>query len=830
MEIQKTRYEVRAGEAVQIAAPQETLDFLTNATSRSVQVVSGDATGSGGRLVAGPNRAGDQVLGASLRMKPGQYTVQLSATSAAGEVRQTTLAVVVKPRVSVPPNSARPPVVLLNGWETGITGVCPIAASASDTFGNLAQYLVADGVPVVYLFDNCVEDPGQPIETLGNDLGEFLNQIKYDTGDQVPQIDLVGFSMGGLIARAYLAGLQPNQTLTPPTPTLVRKLVLIATPNFGSFVAGNYAFTFAAGLQSAELEPGSAFLWNLATWNQRSDDLQGVDAIAVIGNAGSYSPSLSSGVAIPNASDGLVSLPSASLGFVNHQAAVTRILPYCHVDPVAFTNTAFGTYACNAAGIANVINEAHSTGLIVRSFLSGTADWKSIGSTPATDPYLSTDGGMFFALVNGAGNYASDLSAVSFGTVPLVNGGDTGTIFYVDFVFGTGVLMATSQSLGTINCGSIAEPLGYTTSLRCKQGTTIISVGPLTGTGGKAVSAGAPITIAGATLGSQCNGCKVVATPTGSSTGQTLTTTAWTNTSITANLPASLSGLVTIQVTAVSGVDSITVMVTPQATQATLAVAPASLQFALTAGGAAPAAQSVQITNSGTGTLAWTASANAAWLSVSPASGTAPSTLSVSVSPAGLGAGTYTGSIQVTAAGASNSPTSIAVTLTVTEAPASLAVAPQTLTFQYTNGAAVPASQNVAITQCGRGYAGMDGFDQCLLAGRCRCVRRRSGNACRVCEPRKSGGGHLHGKRADHIRGRKRQSRFGFGNAGSCRYATGRKHHGGGQRRKLPTWLRGGHVGIHLWHEPVAEHLCVARQRFRQRLAAHLAAGRIGHG
>src|SRR5471030_7136 len=704
MEVRQTRYELRAGEPTQIAAPQETLDFLANATLRHVEIVSGDMTVPGG-LVASPNRAGDQImLGASLRMNPGEYTVRLSAANAAGEERQTTLAVTVKPRVTVPIGATRPPVVLLNGWETGFVNACPIAASASDTFGSLAQFLVADGVPVVYLFDNCLEDPNQSIETLGNDLGAFLNTIKFDTGAQVPQIDLVGFSMGGLIARSYLAGLQPNQALIPPTVTLVRKLILIATPNFGSFAAGN-AFTVQPGSQSDELKPGSAFLWNLGTWNQRTDDLRGTDAIAVIGNAGAYSPGLSSGISLPNAGDGLVSLTSASLGFVNQQAAVTRIVPYCHVDPAALTNTGFGTFACNAGGIANVTDGNHLTGLIVRSFLAGTADWKAIGSAPATDPYLSVDGALFFAMVNSQGNYVTDMSAVAFGTVPLVNGGDIGTIFYVDFVSGTGDLMATSQSLGTIDCGALPEPIGFTSTARCKLGSVIFSVGPLTGAAGKTVNAGSAITISGDLLGSQCNGCKVTATPAGSSAGQQLTVTSWTNTSITANLPASMTGLVTIQVSAVSGIDALAVMAT---SQATLAVTPASLQFA-SAGGAAPPAQSIQLTNSGSGALSFsaTATASAPWLSVSPAAGTVTSTtpaaLSVSVSPAGLSAGTYTGSIQIAAVGASNTPASIGVTFTVAGASASLAVAPAALAFEYTNGGAVPAAQNVAITNAAGG-------------------------------------------------------------------------------------------------------------------------------
>jgi uncharacterized protein (TIGR03437 family) len=179
-----------------------------------------------------------------------------------------------------------------------------------------------------------------------------------------------------------------------------------------------------------------------------------------------------------------------------------------------------------------------------------------------------------------------------------------------------------------------------------------------------------------------------------------LTTTSWSNTSITATLPEALTGFVTLQVVAAAGSDTISLMVAPQAT---LALSPATLQFSYTLGGSAPAEQSVQITNSGTGTLAWTATASAAWLSISPAWGTAPSALSVSISPAGLSAGTYTGSIQIVATGASNTPASIGVTLTVTQPAPSLAVGPQALSFQFTYGGTVPAVQNVAITNAGGG-------------------------------------------------------------------------------------------------------------------------------
>jgi triacylglycerol esterase/lipase EstA (alpha/beta hydrolase family) len=131
------------------------------------------------------------------------------------------------------------PVVLLNGWQPGLSnGGCP-TSSPEQTFGFLGNTLVTSGVPVVYFFDNCVEDPNGPIESLGAVLGQVLNLIQYSNGPVVPQVDLIAHSMGGLIVRAYLAGLTSNGSswlLSPPANARVRKFVEIATPNFGSFL------------------------------------------------------------------------------------------------------------------------------------------------------------------------------------------------------------------------------------------------------------------------------------------------------------------------------------------------------------------------------------------------------------------------------------------------------------------------------------------------------------------------------------------------------------------------------------------------------------------
>jgi len=100
-------------------------------------------------------------------------------------------------------------------------------------------------------------------------------------------------------------------------------------------------------------------------------------------------------------------------------------------------------------------------------------------------------------------------------------------------------------------------------------------------------------------------------------------------------------------------------------TQPTIGVNPASLSFTATAGGSNPANQTINITNTGAGTLNFTVSDNAPWLTVSPASGTAPATLTASVDITGLAAGTFNGTITISADGATNTPVSVPVTLTV---------------------------------------------------------------------------------------------------------------------------------------------------------------------
>src|SRR5439155_1532046 len=95
-----------------------------------------------------------------------------------------------------------------------------------------------------------------------------------------------------------------------------------------------------------------------------------------------------------------------------------------------------------------------------------------------------------------------------------------------------------------------------------------------------------------------------------------------------------------------------------------LSVSPTSLAFSGPAGGSSPAAKTLAVSNTGGGSMDWTASDGAAWLSVSPTSGTNAGTITVTPSTTGLAAGTYTTDVTVTASGATGSPKTIPVTLT----------------------------------------------------------------------------------------------------------------------------------------------------------------------
>ncbi len=137
-----------------------------------------------------------------------------------------------------------------------------------------------------------------------------------------------------------------------------------------------------------------------------------------------------------------------------------------------------------------------------------------------------------------------------------------------------------------------------------------------------------------------------------------------------------------------------------------LSVTPTSITFSAVQGGTNPSPATVNISNTGGGTLSYTLSSDSAWLTASPASGSAPQAVQVSANISGLTAGTYTGHLTISATGAQGSPATVTVTLNVSSPPPPqpvLSVSPLAVSFTATQGGANPAAANVSISNTGSG-------------------------------------------------------------------------------------------------------------------------------
>ncbi len=135
-----------------------------------------------------------------------------------------------------------------------------------------------------------------------------------------------------------------------------------------------------------------------------------------------------------------------------------------------------------------------------------------------------------------------------------------------------------------------------------------------------------------------------------------------------------------------------------------------SLTFTAQQGAAGPAAQTVSITNTGTGTLSGLGasvsySSGSGWLQVTLSSTTAPSTLTAQLITGSLPAGTHTATVSVTSGVAANSPQTVSVTCTVAAVgpPPAIALSPTSLSFSAVRGLGNPASKTVSVTNAGGG-------------------------------------------------------------------------------------------------------------------------------
>ena len=133
-----------------------------------------------------------------------------------------------------------------------------------------------------------------------------------------------------------------------------------------------------------------------------------------------------------------------------------------------------------------------------------------------------------------------------------------------------------------------------------------------------------------------------------------------------------------------------------------IGTSPTSLAFTATQGGANPATQTLTISNTGGGTLTWSASDNAAWLTVSPASGIGNGSATLTVTTGTLTAGTYNGTVTVSATGAPSVTVPVTFTIATAPVPPAIGVSPTSFSFSAAPSA-TPATQTLSISNTGGG-------------------------------------------------------------------------------------------------------------------------------
>jgi uncharacterized membrane protein len=301
---------------------------------------------------------------------------------------------------------------------------------------------------------------------------------------------------------------------------------------------------------------------------------------------------------------------------------------------------------------------------------SGTAG--STNPAPKTFSISNTGGGTLTWTVNDTAGWLI-LSPTS--------GTNTGSV--TASIAASGLAAGTYSTTVTVSApGATAKTLAVTLAITQATSTSGFSVSPAslayTGTvGGPNQVLGVTLTNTGTSILTvtwfdsinwliATSGDMVTIAPGGSAT--------ISHTASTAGLTAgTYSGTATISGGGTTKQVPITMTVTSGSITPAIGFSPTNLTFTGTVGGANPAPKPISISNTGSGTLPWTASDNAAWLALSPVSGTNSGTVTASVNMTGLVAGTYNSIVTITASGSSNSPRQIPVSFILSAATAGTA-------------------------------------------------------------------------------------------------------------------------------------------------------------
>ena len=349
------------------------------------------------------------------------------------------------------------------------------------------------------------------------------------------------------------------------------------------------------------------------------------------------------------------SITHLQMGLPQVVTVTLTVLPVCTLQPPSATSLAF-----SAPVGANPAPQTFTIGVVgacigavtvtpTATMSSGTG-WLAV--SPASAPVAAGGTATFTVTVTSAalasGSYAGSISLAAVNSAGVAIAGSPQAVGVTLTVAAPPALSVTPPSL-TFN----GTPGPAT------QNITITNSGGSPLNWSAALASGAPsyVTITTPASGTLAAGASATLTISVNTTGVAPGTTASTSVAITAVNPA--TG------TAVTGSPAnVSISVTVTAPPPAMQLNTNALNFTTTAG-TNPAAQSITITNTGGGTLNWTAGApSQPWLTVTPSSGSAAaggtSTPSFNVNVTGLAAGSYTATVNITA------PGGISQTVTVT--------------------------------------------------------------------------------------------------------------------------------------------------------------------
>jgi len=489
------------------------------------------------------------------------------------------------------------------------------------------------------------------------------------------QIALVGGSnasaqvpftaMAGALANlVYVSGNTQAGFIGSPLPS---PLVVKATDQYGNGVSGvQVTFNVTSGGGSFSGPAGSSIRAQFVSARSSSPALN-TSTIATTGATGTASAIWTIGSSIgANTATASISSPSVTVNFSATGGETMTLTP----TQLAFTNGFTGPLpimiGVNGGAVASW-SISGFPGWVMPSATSGTTPATVAINVNTTGLAPGSYGGTLAVSVAGATNSPQ---AVSISLV-ITASGSIGLSQNAMSFNGTvgGATLPTQQLLLSASSLNPNLPVGITTSTA--NGINWLSALPSSGTTPLAVTVSVtPGVLAAGTYG-----------------GTITITSAQIN-------PPTQTVAVTLILT--SG-------------QPVIQLSPTALNFSAVQGGANPASQTVNASNSGSGTLVFSATevtaSNGNWLAVT-GGGSGTAVFTVSVDSSQLTAGIYAGTISVAAPGAVPTPQAVPVTVTVTapQNPPTLAVNPTGLLFTTAApNAPPPPAQTFTVQNIGGG-------------------------------------------------------------------------------------------------------------------------------